>query len=124
MNIEKHLPLHQFEFLSFLDKGIRLFLIFTIFCVFIPPNPTVPMEVLDNSWMFGMNQATAQHLAFGRDIIFTFGPYASIYTKEYHPATDLLMLLGGTYLALSYTLSLASRTNESLLATPTHRNYK
>lgn len=82
------------------------------------------MEGLDNSWIFGMNQAIAQHLAFGRDIIFTFGPYASVYTKEYYPATDLLMLLGGTCLALSYTLSLAFRTNESLLTTLIHRNYK
>jgi len=77
MNIEKYQPLHQFEFSSFLKKGIRLFLVITIFCVFIPPNPTAPMEGLDNSWIFGMNQAIAQHLAFGRDIIFTFGPYAS-----------------------------------------------
>jgi hypothetical protein len=104
MIIEKDKPLHQLTHGSILEKGIRLFLILTIACLFIPLNPAMPMEGLDNSWMFGMNQAVAQKLAFGRDIIFTFGPYASVYTKEYHPATDFLMLLGGTCLALSYSV--------------------
>jgi hypothetical protein len=103
MNTEKYKPPYQLEFEGFLKKGTRLLLIITIFCVFIPLNPTMPMVGLDNSWMYGMNQAIAQQLAFGRDIIFTFGPYASVYTKEYHPATDFLMLLGGTCLALSYS---------------------
>ncbi len=49
-----------------------------------------------------MNQAAAQGLAFGKDIIFTFGPYASIYTRCYHPSTDMLMVCGTLYLALSY----------------------
>ena len=63
-------------------------------------------EGLDPSWTFGMNQAVAQGLAIGRDIIFTFGPYASIYTREYHPATDHMMILGSLYLALSYWFAL------------------
>ena len=78
MIIEKDKPLHQLTHGSILEKGIRLFLILTIACLFIPLNPAMPMEGLDNSWMFGMNQAVAQKLAFGRDIIFTFGPYASV----------------------------------------------
>lgn len=106
MNTGKHKILHPLTIRSFLEKGTRLLLIVTIACLFIPLNPAMPLEGLDNSWMFGMNQAIAQHLAFGRDIIFTFGPYASVYTKEYHPATDFLMLLGGTFLALSYSVGI------------------
>jgi hypothetical protein len=42
-----------------------------------------------------MNEATALGLAFGKELIFTFGPYAAIYTKVYHPGTDSIMLFGG-----------------------------
>lgn len=47
-----------------------------------------------------MNQAVSQSLVIGKDIVFTFGPYSSVYTHAYHPATDLMMLSGGLYLAL------------------------
>ena len=53
-----------------------------------------------------MNQAIAQKLVMGRDVIFTFGPYSSIYTRRYHPATDGIMLAGSVYLALSLWMCL------------------
>jgi hypothetical protein len=49
-----------------------------------------------------MSQATAIGLHFGTDVIFTFGPYAPVYTRLYHPATDVMMLSAGLYLALAY----------------------
>jgi hypothetical protein len=66
----------------------------------------MPWEGLDASWMFGMNQAAAQGLIFGKDLIFTFGPYASIYTSTFHPGTDTLMLLGSLCLAICFFLAL------------------
>jgi hypothetical protein len=62
----------------------------------------MPGAGLDPSWVFGMNQATAQGLSFGEEMIFTYGPYASIATKSYHPSTDCMMVSGSLYLALSY----------------------
>jgi hypothetical protein len=81
---------------------LALALCLTILAVFIPLDPSMPVPGLDTSWMFAMNQAVAQHLVFGRDIIFTFGPYASIYTELYHPATDRLMIWGSVFLGLAY----------------------
>lgn len=81
---------------------LALVLLITVISVFVPFSPAMPAASLDPSWEFGMNQAVAQGLSFGRDIIFTFGPYASIYTKLYHPSTDFLMISGSLYLALSY----------------------
>lgn len=78
----------------------------TLLAVFVPFSPHMPVGGLDPSWALGMLQAQSQSLTIGQDIIFTFGPYSSIYTKLYHPATDGLMLWGSIYLALS--LSLAS----------------
>lgn len=79
----------------------------TLLAVFVPFSPRMPCAGLDCSWDFGMNQAIAQHLLIGRDIITNLGPYASIYTRTFSPQTDSLMLFGSTYLALSYFLALA-----------------
>jgi hypothetical protein len=54
---------------------------------------------LDPSWAFALNEAVARHLVFGRDVVFTFGPFASVYTTFYHPATDAIMLIGSAILA-------------------------
>lgn len=73
--------------------------------VFVPFSPNMPWESLDPSWVYGMNEAVAQGMSFGKDIVFTFGPYASIYTKTYHPATDQLMIWGAFYLAISFAIA-------------------
>jgi hypothetical protein len=88
----------------------RYFLAFVLFltvlAVFVPLAPAMPADGLDTSWMYAMNQGVAQGLVFGRDIVFTFGPYASIYTELYHPATDRLMVFGSLFLGLSYAFLL------------------
>lgn len=72
----------------------------------VPFSPDMPAAGLDGGWRYGMEQAMAQGLLIGRDIVFTFGPYAAVYTRNYHPATDTLALLASTYLALSYAMTL------------------
>jgi len=52
-----------------------------------------------------MNQAVAQGLVFGTDIIFTYGPYASVITGGYHPATDHAMIGGSLLFGTCYFLS-------------------
>jgi len=79
-----------------------IILLITSLAIFVPFSPQMPREGLDPSWVFGMNQAIGQGLVLGRDIVFTFGPYASIYTMTFHPATDHLMVWGGGYLGLSF----------------------
>lgn len=92
-------------------KNLKFFLLIfvllpTIIARFVPFTPNMPTYGLDPSWMFGLNQAVAQGFSFGKEIIFTFGPYASIFTKVYHPATDSMMMWGSLYLALSYWVCL------------------
>lgn len=81
-------------------------LLLTTLAVFVPFTPTMPAPTLDDSWGIGINQAIGQGLVFGKDVIFTFGPYVSLFNHQYHPATDTLMLFGSTYLALAYWLAL------------------
>ena len=51
-------------------------LLVTCICVFVPFTPTMPRAMLDESWGIGINEAVSQHLVFGKDVIFTFGPSA------------------------------------------------
>ncbi len=55
--------------------------------------------------MFAMNVATARGMV-GKDVIFTYGPYGSIYTQQYFPQTNLTMLLGGAFLAVAMAAGL------------------
>lgn len=90
-----------------LGLALKIVLAVTVFCIFLPLMPVLPSaEPLDPSWTIGINQAVAQGLRFGKDVIFTFGPYASIYNKAFHPATEHLELIGSLYLAALYTIAL------------------
>jgi hypothetical protein len=109
---------------------LAAFVVITTAAIFIPLNPEMPdkgidqswisaigearkkaenvvlLARLDQSWILAINEAVARHLRFGEEVVFTFGPYASIYTQSFHPATDRLMMLGSTLLALSYAIAL------------------
>lgn len=90
-----------------LSLALKILLVITVFCIFLPLLPVLPSaEPLDPSWTIGINQAVAQGLRFGKDVIFTFGPYAAIYNKAFHPATEYLELIGSLYLAALYAIAL------------------
>lgn len=71
-------------------------------CIFLE-KPVLPYFGLDPSWAMGMEWAVAHGMRIGQDVIFTFGPYASIYTHLYNPETVSLQTGGGVVLALSYS---------------------
>lgn len=109
---QAHLPYQTNVFSSLkiiplvLNWLLKFALLIIIIAVFIPLSPKMPAPGLDASWAVGLNQAIAQGLAFGKDIFFTLGPYSSIYTKFYHPATDFMMVGGSLYLALCYWIAI------------------
>lgn len=74
--------------------------------VFVPFAPRFPNSSLDASWMYAINTAVDKGLIFGKDIIFTAGPYASIYTRQYHQATDTQMLWSSSLLAVALGVGL------------------
>ncbi len=51
----------------------------------VPWLPCMPRASLDGSWAMGLHYATTHHWAFGRDIVFTFGPLNQFYTNLYDP---------------------------------------
>ena len=64
------------------------------YIAFAPLEFQMPRYGLDPSWVAVLGEAPVHGWRFGRDIIFTLGPYACTYTGQYHPATDHLMLIG------------------------------
>lgn len=70
-------------------------------CLFVPFEFDFPRPGLDPSWIYGVNQAVSQKLAFGSEFIFTYGPYASILTTAFHPDTYLMMWAASAYLGIS-----------------------
>jgi hypothetical protein len=98
--------------------ALQCLLVVTVFCLFLPLLPVLPSgEALDPSWMIGINQAVTQKMKFGQEMIFTFGPYASIYTRAYHPATEHLELIGSAYLAVLYAIALIGALKHANLIT-------
>jgi hypothetical protein len=65
----------------------------------IPFSPGFPAADGDSPWKYALNEAVARGDIFGRDVIFTFGPLASIYTQVYSPATDTIMMVGSAIYA-------------------------
>jgi hypothetical protein len=87
------------------EKILKCLLIFFFFLNFLVPlYPSGFNASLDPSWGLALNEAFMGDMVFGKDIVFTFGPFSSIYTRQYHPRTDNLMLFGSLYLAVMYTL--------------------
>ena len=74
---------------------------------YVPLSPFMPHNDVDGSWILALNQAVARGLVFGRDIVFTFGPYASVFTHTYDPATATRMFAGSALLAAVVVACLA-----------------
>lgn len=79
-------------------------LVAVISSIMMPLLLKMPTSGLDPSWAIAVNEAVARGLSFGDDIIFTYGPYAAINTRYYHPATDAISLIGGVFLALGFAV--------------------
>jgi hypothetical protein len=73
----------------------------------VPLAPGLPDISQDSAWQYALNQAVADRLAFGRDVIFNLGPLGAVYSEQFHPATDALMLAGATLLAAALAAGLA-----------------
>ncbi len=74
----------------------------------VPLAPGLPDISQDSAWQYALNQAVADRLAFGRDVIFNLGPLGAVYSGQFHPATDGLMLAGATLLAAALAAGLAA----------------
>jgi hypothetical protein len=97
---------HMKRTIGWVAWPVRILLIITIAATIIPMSPGMPGPGLDASWVYGLGEAVALKLAFGKEMVFTLGPYASIYTSSYHPATYHFVLFGSICMALGFSILL------------------
>lgn len=95
---------------------LRIALIVLAVGGFVPLEARLPSAGLDTSWVLGMNQAVSQGLQFGREMVFTYGPYAAVATRGYHPATDALVLVLGAVLGAGFAAALLRLSREASTA--------
>jgi hypothetical protein len=68
------------------------------FSRFLPSGRPGGYGTLDDAWIQMLHTAFAERLQFGRDIVFTFGPWGFLYCG-YHPATYLISVVVWAVLA-------------------------
>ncbi len=68
---------------------------------FVPCGPPKHFAVLDDSWMQVLHVAFHQHWQFGRDIVFTFGPWGFLY-GGYDPSTHLISVVAWVWLSVIF----------------------
>lgn len=71
----------------------------------VPVVGLLPDARLDLSWPYTLADAAARHLPFGRDVVFTFGPLAPIYTRFFLPDQRLAFALLKTILVVAFGLA-------------------
>lgn len=87
-------------------------LLFTAFVLiaaltfFMPFKPNLPRHGLDSSWTFAINHAFEKGLVFGRDFVFTFGPFGFVFTKAWTPALGWVLAASCAYVAVAFATAL------------------
>jgi hypothetical protein len=63
------------------------------------------MTDLDSSGAFSLAELLRLNLQFGKDIVYSFGPYSTLYSRFYTPYTDYMTISIGLLFTLIYTLN-------------------
>jgi hypothetical protein len=64
----------------------------------------MPNPFFDSSWAYAAVNAIHNNLQFGKDFIFSIGPYGALYAKIYDPILDKYFIIFGLFLSLAYTI--------------------
>jgi hypothetical protein len=69
---------------------------------FVPWGAVTTDQTLEDSWIQVQHLAFLQHLQFGRDIVFTFGPWGFLFYGGYYPATYPVSLIAWLVLSVVF----------------------
>lgn len=75
-------------------------LIYVLAC-FVPWNPPKDYGTIEDSWILTLHAAFHEHLQFGTDIVFPFGPWGFLY-GGYYPETHLVATITWSVLAVVF----------------------
>jgi hypothetical protein len=96
------------------DIGIAMVMSALSILLMDPIFGTLPGINLDLSWPYTLADATAHHIPFGRDMVFTFGPLSSIYTRFFLPDKRLAVVILKAVLVLAFCLSALAMSRRSV----------
>ena len=71
------------------------------FSRFLPSGHPGADNTVDDAWIQMLHMAFAEQLQFGRDVVFTFGPWGFLY-GGYHPATHSISVVAWAVLAIVF----------------------
>ena len=74
----------------------------------------LPDAQLDLSWPYTLADATARHIPFGRDMVFTFGPLSSVYTRFFLPDQRLEFTILKLILVVAFCFATVAITRRSM----------
>ncbi len=83
-----------------------MFYVLSRFLPCTPPDEYPNLDNIDIAWTQALHLAFHQHLQFGREVVFTYGPWGFI-SRGYHPSTHLVSLL--LWIGLSVVFWVAGR---------------
>lgn len=78
--------------LCWLAGATSLFYVLSRFLPCTPPDEYPNLDNIDIAWTQALHMAFHQHLQFGREVVFTYGPWGFI-SRGYLPSTHLVSLL-------------------------------
>jgi hypothetical protein len=101
--LKPHMNLKAFKESPYLQYGILILFVLLL----VPPSFfNRPQEGLDPSWQIAVHLAIKQHLTFGRDFVFTYGPLGIISTRLPIGVDRWVYVLLDGYLFLTFFLVL------------------
>lgn len=107
----QNIGVHPPEVRAIWKNAIRLLVpvgaILYVFSRFIPTTPTddYPLVApIDDNWTLAIHDAFARHLQFGRDLIFTCGPWGFLW-RGYYPPTYLISVAAWGILTLGFIIA-------------------
>ncbi|HWY30226.1 MAG TPA: hypothetical protein VNX46_05705 [Candidatus Acidoferrum sp.] len=92
--------------LCWLGGASSFFYVLSRFLPCTPPDEYPNLDNIDIAWTQALHMAFHQHLQFGREVVFTYGPWGFI-SRGYHPSTHLVSLL--LWVGLSVVFWVAGR---------------
>ncbi len=95
----------RFSWRSVVGSWHIALLLYLLLFTITPFDLAYPGSGLDPSWQTALNEAVVRHLTFGREVLFTSGPYAVVITGEYHPQLPWLGIGGGLLLTTGYAVA-------------------
>lgn len=84
------------------------FLLISVLVSFVSFAPQMPQNDLDPSWAWGISHAIDTGMSLGKDIIFTYGPLANLYTWIYSAQYGYIYFALSIYIAIAMYFGLWS----------------